>query len=286
MAEKDQSRLKEDYPKNQSKGEIVTIPGITEPPKEEKLIFPTEIVDLPSKGLMYPEESILRSGKIEIKYMTAKEEDILTNQNFIKKGTVIDKLLESLIVTQINYTELTIGDKNALMIAARILGYGESYPVEIICPNCSEKIECDVNLTELKDKDVDYEMLKNGNHFNFELPYSKIKVTFKQLTVKDERKIEEELKFQKKVKKNSSIELSTRLKYIITSVDGETDDKIVRDFVDKKLLARDSLALRKELTKLMPDIDMSYMFSCDECEYEDLVQIPMTINFFWPNAGV
>ncbi len=89
---------------------------------ESKFKLPTETVDLPSKGLLYPEDSPLAKGTIEMKYMTAKEEDILTNQNYISDGTVIDKLLQSLIVTEgVNFNELLVGDKNAIMVAARIL---------------------------------------------------------------------------------------------------------------------------------------------------------------------
>jgi hypothetical protein len=89
--------------------------------------LPTETVELPSKGLLYPEDSELAKGIVEIKYMTAKEEDILTNQSYIKNGTVLDKLMKSLIVSKINYDDLLIGDKNAIMVASRILGYGAEY---------------------------------------------------------------------------------------------------------------------------------------------------------------
>jgi hypothetical protein len=95
--------------------------------QEPKFKFPTELVDLPSKGLLYPKDHPLSSGKVELKYMTAKEEDILTNQNYLKDGTVIDKLLQSLIVTKFNYDDLLVGDKNSILIAARVLGYGKDY---------------------------------------------------------------------------------------------------------------------------------------------------------------
>ena len=68
--------------------------------EENKPSFPTEVIELPSKGLLYPESNPLSSGKLEMKYMTAKEEDILSNQSYIQKGTVLDKLLESLITTK------------------------------------------------------------------------------------------------------------------------------------------------------------------------------------------
>jgi hypothetical protein len=93
--------------------------------------FPTEEIELPSKGLVYPNDNPLSSGKVEMKYMTAKEEDILTNQAYIRKGTVLDKLLKSLIIDKkINIDDLIVGDKNSLLIASRILGYGKEYKFE------------------------------------------------------------------------------------------------------------------------------------------------------------
>ena len=117
--------------------------------------FPTEFVELPSKGWLYPEDNPLSSGKVEMKYMTAKEEDILTSQNLIKKGLVIDQLLRSLIVSPINYNDLLVGDKNAIMVAARILGYGADYPVEVQCPECGTKNKVEINLSEIQEKQID-----------------------------------------------------------------------------------------------------------------------------------
>src|SRR6056300_2073101 len=140
--------------------------------------LPTETVVLPSKGLLYPEDSPLAKGELEMKYMTAKEEDILTNQNYITNGTVIDKLLQSLIVTKdINYNELLIGDKNAIMIAARVLSYGKDY--EIIYGNES----VNVDLTLLKEKEVDFNLFKDRtNSFSFTLPKANLTITFKLLS--------------------------------------------------------------------------------------------------------
>ena len=115
--------------------------------------FPTEVIDLPSKGLVYPESNPLSSGTVELKYMSAKEEDILTNQNFIEKGTVIDKLLQSMIVSKINYDDLILGDKNAILVAARILGYGAEYSVEVT-DKYGKKIQSTINLSELKNKKI------------------------------------------------------------------------------------------------------------------------------------
>lgn len=237
--------------------------------------FPTEMVDLPSKGLLYPEDSPLRSGQIEMKYMTAKEEDILTNSNYIQQGIVLDKLLESLIVTKINFKELLVGDKNAILIASRILGYGQDYEFELNGKTYK------VDLTTLKDKelpeDVDY---SKGNEFHFTLPASKDEITFKLLSHGDELAIERELKGLKKINPNASPELSTRLKYIITSVNNDRENKTIREFVENQLLARDSRALRQEVKRVSPDINLTIQGDNGED-----IAIPINLNFFWPDLN-
>jgi len=238
--------------------------------------FPTEMVDLPSKGLLYPEDSPLRAGSIEMKYMTAREEDILTNSNYIQQGIVLDKLIESLIVTKINFKDLLVGDKNAILIASRILGYGQDYEFE------TNGRVYQVDLTTLKDKelpsDVDY---NNGNDFNFTLPASKDEVTFKLLSHGDELAIDQELKGLKKINPNGSPELSTRLKYMITSVNGDREKKTIREFVDNQLLARDSRSLRQEVKRISPDIDLTIQGDGGED-----IAVPINLNFFWPDFNL
>ena len=236
--------------------------------------FPTEEVELPSKGLVYPEGNPLSSGKIEIKYMTAKEEDILTNQAYIQKGIVLDKLISSLIVNKdINYKDLILGDKNAVLVAARILGYGKDYKFEW---KGEEQI---IDLTKIDNKKFDESSITKGvNEFSFKLPNSGTQVTYKILDGHDDSKIEAELRGLKKIDKNSSPELSTRLKYIITSVNGDTDKKIIREFVDNYLLAIDSRALREHIRDTQPDIDLTY-----DLDGEEEVTIPIGITFFWPD---
>ena len=149
--------------------------------------FPSEIVTLPSKGILYPADSLLSKGTIEMKYMTAREEDILTNQNLINNGTVIDELLKSLIVSDIDYNQLLTGDKNAILIAARVLGYGKDYSFEYN----EETVNFD--LTSIEDKELDESLVIDGkNEFNFKLPASEVDVTFKFLTHGDESKIQQE----------------------------------------------------------------------------------------------
>ena len=246
----------------------------------EQKQFPTEMVTLPSKGLLYPESSPLKKGEVEMKYMTAREEDILTNQNLIENGTVIDKLLQSLIITPINYNELLVGDKNAILIAARILGYGSNYEFEYKGEKHS------VDLTKIEDKTLDKSLVVDGkNEFNFELPSSKVNITFKILTHGDESNIANEIKGLKKLNKNSTTDISTRMKHIITSINGDYDKKTVREFVDNKLLARDSRALRQYISKIQPDVDLSYNYE-DNKGNEVKIPIPIGVNFFWPDVEI
>jgi hypothetical protein len=235
--------------------------------------FPTEEVELPTKGLLYPEGHPLRSGKIEIKYMTAKEEDILSNKSYIQKGIVLDKLLESVIVTKVKLKDLLIGDKNAILIAARILGYGATYKVSI---NGEEQ---SIDLTQLENKPFDSSALIDGkNEFSFTLPNSSNLITYKMLDGHEEAKIEAELKGLAKINKDHTPTLTTRLKYTITSVDGDSDKKTIREFVDNYLLARDSRALREHMKQQQPDVDMSYILDNGE-----EVEIPLGLTFFWPD---
>ena len=237
--------------------------------------FPSELVELPSKGNLYPEGSPLASGKIEMKYMSAKEEDILTNQNYIDKGVVIDKLLQSLIVDKtIEYNDILVGDKNAMLVAARILGYGKEYEFSYL----GEKHTIDLSLLENKKAEVP----KGKNEFAFELPASGRSITFKLLAHGDENKIDQELKGLRKINKDNVPELTTRLKYMILSVDGNEDRKTVREFVDKELLSLDSRALRKEINRIQPDIDLTFYPE----GVEEGVNIPIGVNFLYPDARI
>ena len=165
-----------------------------------ELKLPTEIVSLPSKGLLYPKESPLSKGEIEMKYMSAKEEDILTNQNYIKNGTVIDKLLQSLVVTPINHDELLNADKDAILIAARILGYGKDYPVSFIDPKTRTQRNDVVDLSLLKEKEIDETLFSAGvNEFTFKLPHTDNVITFRLLTQGDDKKIDAEIKGLQKI---------------------------------------------------------------------------------------
>ena len=236
--------------------------------------LPTEIIDLPSQGKLYPEGHPLSEGKVEMKYMTAKEEDILTNQAYIRDGVVLDKLLQSLIVTKFDYNDLLIGDKNAIMIAARVLGYGKDYKFTY---GGEEEI---VDLSQIDPIPL-HEDIKSSstNEFPFTLPNSGNTITFKLLTHGDEIKIEQELKGLSKLGKTVTPTVTTRLKHQILSVNGETEKPRIREFVDKYLLAQDSRAIREYIRQINPDIDLTFFPQGNEKK----VDIPIGLGFFWPD---
>jgi len=241
--------------------------------------FPTEVVDLPSQGLLYPKDSPLSSGTIEVKYMTAREEDILTSVNLIKKGVVIEKLLESLIVDKsIKLDDLLLGDKNAILIASRILAYGKEYEIKI------DDQPFIVDLTKLKDKKLDEGLVVNGtNEFEFELPATKRKLTFKLLTQINEKNIVEESAGYAKVGDGISRDLSTRLKHQILSIDGDTKKASIDGFVDNEFLSIDSMALRSYVKDITPDVDMTYTYTDTDGEEREVL-VPMTVTFLWPTT--
>jgi len=239
-----------------------------------ELKIPTEEVQLPSKGKLYPEDNPLSKGVVEIKYMTAREEDILSNQSFIEKGNVLDKLLESVIVGDINIKDLLIGDKNAIMVAVRALGYGNEYKFSY---GGREEI---VDLSLVSNKELPKEIEDHTkNEFTMTLPKSENVVTFKLLNGHDEAKIDQEIKGLQKMQKEGVPNLTTRLKHQITSVNGDTSTKGIRDFVDNYLLAQDSRALREKIRSISPDVDLTFIPE----GREEAVDIPVGISFFWPD---
>jgi hypothetical protein len=245
--------------------------------------FPTEIIQLPSKGKFYPEGHPLRSGTIEMKYMTAKEEDILTNQSYIKQGVVLDKLFQSLIVTKFDYNDLFIGDKNAIMVAARVLGYGKDYEVNIVTPS-GTKQKVVVDLTQLQDKQLDWDNVPNENEFTLELPASKRVVTVQLVTHGIQRKIDEEMKSLVKIKKDATI--TTMLKHIITSVDGDRDSKFIRHFVDNELFAIDARFIRNELKNFTPDVELEVDCFDEEASEPFRGAVAIGLDFFWPDSKI
>ena len=249
--------------------------------------YPSETIDLPSEGYFYSSGSPLSTGKLEIKYMTAKEEDILTSANLLKKNVALERLLEALVVTPgVKLDDLLVCDKNAVYIQARILAYGSDYDVRIKCPACGDESVQRINLSSLKFKEIDFSKFSKGqNSFEYTLPTSKKVVTFKLLNGQDEDAINAELKSLAKLKSEVTADRTTRLKHIITAIDGNSETAHIRKSVDE-LLAKDALALRQHIAEVTPDLNLTFTFVCPSCGHQEEMMIPIGVNFFWPDSRV
>jgi hypothetical protein len=247
---------------------------------EKTYDFPTEVLDLPSQGKVYPSDNPLSSGRITIKYMTAKEEDILSNQNLIKKGVVLDKLFESIVVDDVNIDDIVIGDKNAIILATRLLGYGAQYPMKFYSSKIGDSLESIVDLSKVQTKEVDFSIFNNKNEFEFTTPIGKNKLIFKLLTHGDENLIEKDIAALEKFNKDGSFEITTRLRYMIQSIDGNSDLGHITKFINN-MLARDSKAFRNYVKEIQPDMNMNYTHIHEDGEKE-VVPITLGVNFFWP----
>lgn len=247
---------------------------------------PVESIPLPSFGVTYPPGSVLHAkDSIEIRAMTAREEDILTSRALIKNGTVITQLLQNCITTPgVNADAMLSGDRNAVMIALRITGYGSGYNVDVQCPNCGEKSKQEFNLSDLRVKNLDIQPVSLGsNEFEFKLPMTNKRVRFRFMTGRDEQEI---MKLQERLKKTGMAGnklITQRLQYAITSVDGITDQSKIQMFV-QNMPAGDSLALRKYMDEHEPGIDMTATMDCPHCNEVSEVKLPMGSSFFWPDT--
>jgi hypothetical protein len=248
--------------------------------------FPTEVITLPSQGKCYSEDNPLSSGEIEIKYMTAKEEEILASQNLIRKGVVLDKLFESIIVDKkVNIDDIILGDKNAIMLAARILGYGPQYVVQMT-DSYGDDVETSVDLGKVETKEIDFSILSSDNRYKFKTSTGK-ELEFKLLTHGDEKKIDADVRalsrLNKKAGKDTSSELTTRYRYMILSVDGDESTQSITKFINTQFLTRDTRAFRKEISKIQPDVNMEFEFENPETGEKEVKPIPMGVGFFWPS---
>jgi len=244
---------------------------------------PTEEIDLPSQGRYYTDGHPLQSGKITLKYPTAKEEDIITSRNLLQKGTAIDIFLQSLVVDKtINMDDILLGDKNAIFMASRIMAYGKDYPVDVSCTACNVSNNIVIDISELQPTEIENIKKIDTNQFSFKLPHSGKNIVFKTLSQGDDKEITSILKQTKKsLHTQSSPEMTTRLRVAILSIDGNEDRMEIKKTVDS-MLSIDAKALRDEIDKVTPNIDMKFDFECEECGHQERMNLPLGINFFWP----
>lgn len=248
---------------------------------------PYELVPIPSKGVIYdPDSDLYCVESVQIKAMTAREEDILASQALLKQGTVVTNLIKSCVVnTKFDPVDMISGDRNALMISIRITGYGPDYPYTSECENCSTKNKNVAKLDELAIKRLEIKPIEMGkNEFKFTLPVTKKNVTFKFLTDRDDKDRVASSKFKSKhleTKVENSI--TSFLEYSILSIDDIRDKNKIKHFV-MHMPAFDSKALRKFINKNEPGMDMTHNYTCKSCDHENATRLPITSEFFWPST--
>lgn len=264
-----------------------TVPAIEDSAFVEKqnsnfnFIVPTEFVELPSEGRFYAEgHPFCGKKEIEIKFMTANEEDILTNRSFLKKGIAIDRMLQNILVDkQVRVDDLLIGDKNALIIAARINGYGSDYDTKITCPHCGENFEYSFDLSKLKKKEVDFSLISKEGKFVIKTPKSNVDVECQLLYGKHEKMLSQVTANDEKNNLPSSL-VTLQMKMFIVSVNGNEDKNVINQFIGV-MPAIDSRFLRNEYQKRVPNINLEFNVECSKCEVSQEVQMPFTADFFW-----
>ena len=248
-------------------------------------IIPTEIIDLPSRGLFYPSDHPLyKQETLEIKQMTAKEEDILTSKSLLKKGLALDRLIQAVIVDKsINADSLTLSDRNAIIIASRISGYGHEYLTQVTCPACTEKSKYKFNLLETSEKQKDTSLaaeIDDSGLFTFELPVTKWKVICRALNGFDEKTISRSLELKKKNNSLNDSMLFEQLKSMTLAIQGVTDKQVIEKALNS-MPAKDSKYMRTVYQHTVPDVNLTRAFLCQKCDYEVDMEVPLTADFFW-----
>lgn len=250
------------------------------------LDIPVSSVHLPSLGMIYPSNHPLHNcATVDIRGMTTREEDILMSRALIRKGTVITELIKSCMVTpNVDVQSLIGGDRNALMVSIRVLGYGRIYDGEATCPACQQKnaISVDLNTLDIKELGTD-PVVFGENRFSFLLPNTKKNVEFKFITGREEEEMLATMEMRKKKGFATDNVITTRLQHSIISVDGQTDKALINQFISF-MPAQDSMELRRYMDKVEPGVDMKFEFSCKQCEHYEVMPLPLGPTFFWPNA--
>jgi len=263
-------------------------PNTDVPPVSNSMQFivPTEVIMLPSKGLFYQEgHPLYQRETVEIRHMTTKEEDILTNQSYLKNGTIIDKLLQSILIEpKMNVKDMLLGDKNALLIACRIYGYGPEYETRYACPSCGTNQNHTFDLEEVEHIDF----MSNLSEFEAEVDYDRELVVLpipRTNTRLELRLLKEEASDFKKKKKSlrNAGQITKQYEKMISSVNGNSDIRYIRSYIGS-MSALDSRYLRAAYSKITPGVDFQTSFECRECDFEDAVEVPLTAEFFWPKS--
>ena len=250
-------------------------------------VVPTEFVELPSQGKFYPEGHALRGvDTVEIRHMTAREEDMLTSRTLLKKGVALDRVIQSLIIDKsINPDTLLVGDRNAIIIATRASGYGNEYNTNVTCPACgtTQKYDFDLNAAVVYDGGKRTEMDVTDNEdgtFNVLLPKTNLTTTFRLLTGADEKRFVDGMEIDRKQKQDRNV--TRQLRNIIVAVNGDDSSEGISYLVEN-IPSIDSRYLRSAYRLSTPDIDLTQTFICEECDHEVDLEVPLSADFFWPD---
>ena len=251
-------------------------------------VVPTEFVELPSRGKYYSKDHPLHNAEtIEVKHMTAKEEDLLTSRSLLKKGLAINRVLQSIIVDKrVDPDSLLIGDKNAIIISTRINAYGSDYQTQVACPACNTTTTHGFDLELVTPTNEEGygsnadSISRKGDNFVISLPKTKVKVEVKLLTGKDEKFLAEAMNMKRKHNLPDAI-LTDQFKMFIVSINEHKEKDVISSFAEQ-MPASDSRFLRTAYDRLVPNVDMTQEFSCNNCGYEAAMEVPLSADFFWP----
>jgi len=251
-------------------------------------VIPTEFVELPSGGKLYPKEHPLHGvDSIEVKQMTAKEEDILTSRTLLKKGIALERVIQNVIIDKrINSSSLLVGDRNAIIVSVRVSGYGNEYTTTVTCPECSESQDYTFDLNEADiyhgDDHRDLDIVSNDDGtFTTKLPQTGIDVCFKLMNGYDEKILSDGIENDRKRKASDKI-VTRQLKAMIVSVNEDSSAKVI-NYLIENIPSKDSRHLRTAYQAVTPNIDLSQHFECAECDYAQTMEVPLSAEFFWPD---
>lgn len=291
---KNEDRMGAEFDQDPPMDQVANDTQATEQHKPLSFVVPTELVELPSKGLVYPETHPLHNVEsVEIRHMTAKEEDTLSSRSLLKKGIAIDKMLNDIIVDKrIKVENMVVGDKNALVVAARITGYGSEYQTKVSCPSCNrpQEFEFDLLSGQKINHTLDTEELASIgvkvtpiNTYIISIWNGKAEVELKLLTGRDEIIMFEKMQKSQKNNATSETSLTDQLKLMIRSVNGSTDVQVINQFVNA-LPALESRKIRNIYRKITPSVELKNTFTCTFCEFETDMEVPFSQDFFWPQS--
>lgn len=220
--------------------------------KEQRSKVPGYRVELPSLGKVYPETSPLRAGFVELRHMTSYDEDILSNSSYINDGTVLERLVDGLLLTPgVSSTDFISGDFNTLIIVSRIHGYGPQYPVTVTDPKTGILLEREIDLSTIQFKPFDLVSDASGE-FEYTVQLTGHKLTYKYLTFNDTKSVDPERV------------VSSFMQHAICSVNGNRDKTVIENYIKYELPAGESKKFRNYVLETIPGLNFDIEFEGED----------------------